>query len=294
MPFLLLVILLVSMPAFAQETQGVAQGTQASGSGWVDCPTGQQYVYLYRTVTHFEVLSSPKCDEKVELLGRETAGTGYYRVRTADGREGYLPQGHVTTTAPRAPRITITEERPLPPPAAEAPSFPGSVFQGELDVPQIEVFGGYSYLSLDTQGLGSRTGFHGWGASAAYNFSPWLGIEGEVGGHYKPNCTGTIGINCGHLTVMGGPKVTYRNAGITVFGHGLFGLGNMRAGGSETAFAWGGGGGVEIAVSENFSVRAGQADLFVTRYGASVGAPNQNNIRISGGIVYRIGRVVTE
>jgi opacity protein-like surface antigen len=287
----LLALMLLSSHAFAQ-------GTETGGSGYIRCPTGQQYVYLYQNLNNFEWLASPRCGDKVEILGHEDTLGGYLRVRTADGNEGYVPQAQITSTPPQNTRITIAEERPLPPPAGQGTNLPIPQPRGEaLDVPRAEIFGGYSYLSMDTGGT-TRTGFQGWHGSGTYNLFPWLGVELDASGHYKSACGGVSGLSCGQLAFMAGPRVAYRTGNIVAFGHGLLGVGNLRASSlglaaSETKLAWAGGGGVEFVWTERISLRVGQVDYLVTRY-TQAGATQQQSLRMSAGIVFRLGRVVTE
>jgi len=300
-PLFLLALVLFSSQAFAQENQ-------VADAGYILCPTGQQYVYLYQSLTNFEVLASPKCGDKVEVLGRENTLGGYLRVRTADGKEGYVPQLHFTATPPASPRITIqqpqsqsqSQPQRLPAASGTASRSPASSPSFGSDVPLAEVFGGYSYLSADAdiEGLGSRSAFHGANASAAININRWLGLEADFGGHYKRDCAGTSGLTCRQLTFMGGPRVTYREGKVSAFGHGLFGMGNLSAslpGGSssETKLAWAAGGGFELAVSEHVSVRVGQVDYLITRY-TQTGATHQDHIRLSAGVVFKLGRIITE
>jgi len=296
--FFLLVLLLLSSHAFAQESQV----NQANAVGYINCPTGQQYVYLYQSLSTFEVMASPRCEDRIEILGREDTLGGYLRVRTADGKEGYVPQSHVKATAPARSRITI-QEQTQPVPAGQAPlsagplSSPRSNFAS--DVPLAEFFGGYSYLNADWEGLASRSGIHGWNASGAFNVNRWLGVEADVSGHYTRNCLGAVGLNCTTLSFMGGPKITYRDGRIVAFGHGLFGVGNLSAslvGGSLSwrELAWAAGGGVEYAATELISIRLGQVDYLRTQFLQSLGGTYQNNIRVSAGVVFKLGRIITE
>ena len=58
--------------------------------------------------------------------------------------------------------------------------------------------------------------------------------------------------------------------------------------GSNMAFAWGIGGGVDVSVNERFAVRLFQADYINTRTDGFSGKP-ANNARVSGGFVFRFG-----
>jgi opacity protein-like surface antigen len=297
----LLALGLFASQAFAQDNPGNAASPSA---GYIRCPAGQSNVFLYESVTVFEVVSNLKCEDRVEVLGRVDTLGGYLRVRTADGKEGYVPQNQVTEAAPSKPRIAA------PPPPAAVPAGQGSVLAGPLtqgpssfgyDIPRVEAFGGYSYLNADWAGLATRSASHGWTGSATLNLTPLLGVEGGVSGNYQKDCIGAPGLNCTILTVMGGPRVTFhRGSSLTAFAHGLVGLGGlaMTLGGSSLTsreLAWAVGGGADYAVTERLSVRLGQFDYLRTQYLQSLGGgPHQNNFRVSAGVVLRIGKLITE
>jgi hypothetical protein len=288
----LLALMLLSSRAFAQ-------APQTGDSGYIRCPTGQTNVYLYQNLNNLELLARPKCGDKVEVLGHEDTLGGYLKVRTADGNEGYVPQAQIALTALPSTRIGIAEPPPpLPVATGQDTKLPIPQPGGEpLDVPRVEVFGGYSFLSMDMGGT-SRTRFQGWDGSATYNLNPWLGVEADASGHYKGTCGGVVGLFCGQVAFMGGPRVAYRTGNIIVFGHGLFGFGNLRASmlglaATETKFAWAPGGGVELVWTNRISIRAGQVDYLITRY-TQPGVTQQKNLRVSAGIVFRLGRLITE
>jgi opacity protein-like surface antigen len=299
----LLTLGLLSSHAFAQDTPADPATPASPSVGYISCPARQERVFLYQSLQNFEVLASPKCDERVEVIARVDTLGGYLRVRTADGKEGYVPQAQITATAPVKPQ-TAVQPPPVAVPTAQVGPLSGPVSYGSsdfgYDVPQADVYGGYSYMSMDWENIASRSGFHGWNASATYNVNHWLGVEGDLGGHYQRNCAGGPGLTCAAYTLMGGPRVTaYRGSAITAFGHGLVGVGvlGMSLSGSSLTWkdlAWAVGGGADYAVTERFSVRVGQFDYLRTQYLQSLGGTHQNNFRISGGIVIRIGRLITE
>jgi opacity protein-like surface antigen len=297
---LLLLLALSSSRMFAQDNAGSSSNGSA---GYVSCPVGQSNIFLYQTVTNFEVLSSLKCGDQVEILGRVDTLGGYLRVRTADGKEGFVPQSQITQVAPPKSRIAIVQPPPQPVAAGQGAPLAGPLSHGHAnlgyDIPRAEIFGGYSYVNQDWEAFASRSGMQGWDASATVNVYPWLGVEGNVAGNYQRNCIGAAGLTCSAYTYMGGPKITaYRNGNLTVFGHGLAGLGalTMTLAGSPLTWrdlAWAAGGGIDYAVTNNISVRAG-SDYFRTEYMQSIGGTHQNNIRASVGVVFRLGRVISE
>jgi hypothetical protein len=306
----LLALMLVSTCAFAQQTQ-TAPGP--GSVGYISCPVGQNNVFLYQTVATFDVLATPKCGDRVDVLehvdvavtskGAQTVA-GYLRVRTADGQEGFVPQAQITSVPPKQSKIAIVEPPPMPVPAAQGAPLAGPLSHGQsnyaYEIPRAEIFGGYSYMSADWETLGNRSGMHGFTGSAGINVFPWLGAEGGVSEHLKSNCLGAAGLKCTILNVMGGPKVSLRPlSNITAFGHGLVGLSALTMGlsGSSLSYrnlAYGFGGGVDYALTPNLSVRIGQVDYIRSEYLKTLGGSHENNIRLSGGIVFRVGRVVEE
>jgi hypothetical protein len=54
------------------------------------------------------------------------------------------------------------------------------------DFPKAEVYGGYSYVNIDTNGLTSRQNANGWEAAVSGNFNKWFAVEGDVSGYYDP------------------------------------------------------------------------------------------------------------
>jgi opacity protein-like surface antigen len=158
------------------------------------------------------------------------------------------------------------------------------------DAPKAEVFGGYSYLRANP-GLGAP-GFNlnGGSGSVAANITPMVGIVGDFGGYYAPNIYNS-GLNGNILSYMGGPRLTLRREKLSPFVQGLFG--GVRAsvsGSSSNSFAMALGGGVDLNVTNRIAIRLVQAEYLMTRFNIVGVATNQNNARISTGIVFRFGR----
>jgi opacity protein-like surface antigen len=176
----------------------------------------------------------------------------------------------------------------------------GSTSTFGQDVPRVDVFGGYSYLSADTNGLtSSRQNANGWEASVSGNFNRWLAVEGDFSGYYKTyhfNVTGFgLGIqnvNVNDFALIGGPHVNIRPA----FFHALVGFDSLTgsAGGpsaSQNSFAVALGGGVQIRVAPRWAVR-GSADYILTRHNLTFipgSSFTQNNFRVSAGVVFSFG-----
>ena len=187
------------------------------------------------------------------------------------------------------------------------------------ETPQIEIFGGYSYLNADTNNLASpsRQSANGWEASVSGNFNKWFAVEGDVSGYYKTYSVNTavvppnepLGVGIATLSISdygfsGGPRLNFR----PVFFHALVGGDHLIANvnvpliafsgsASQNSFAAAFGGGVEWKVAPHWAVR-GSADYVLTRHnllnlipGVSGPDKTQNNIRASVGIVFPLGRI---
>jgi hypothetical protein len=161
------------------------------------------------------------------------------------------------------------------------------------EIPNAEIFGGYSYLNLDTNGLSSRQSANGWDASATFNVNRWVGVEADFAGYYKT----ITSVNVHDYSFAFGPRFSYReNRSTSIFAHALFGGDNLTGsaiGGSatQTGFAAIFGAGVEWKVrpASRWGVRV-SGDYVLSRHDI-VGAESftQNNYRASVGVIYSFG-----
>src|SRR5260370_18305258 len=162
------------------------------------------------------------------------------------------------------------------------------------DVPKFDVFAGYSYVRANPAPSGIDSfSMNGGSASLGYNANHWLSAVADFGGYHTDNILGT-GIDGTLSTYLFGPRLSYRHdSRITPFGQVLFGVAHI--GGhnglafstSDNSFAMTIGGGVEFKVSHRFSIRPLQVDYLLTRFNElGTGAQNQNNLRVSTGVVF--------
>jgi opacity protein-like surface antigen len=179
------------------------------------------------------------------------------------------------------------------------------------DVPAVDIFGGYSYLRFnvsedDEQALGTGAeNTHGFNASVAFNLNRNLAVVADVAGHFKDfefqdpfDPAGTITVDTSQYTVMFGPRFSARTERINPFAHALFGFGRLsfsEAGFDidDTGFAMALGGGLDVNLNDNFSLRLAQADYVLNRYGfedIDPGLETQsfNNLRLSFGVVFHV------
>ena len=163
-----------------------------------------------------------------------------------------------------------------------------------------DLYGGYSYVNIDTNGLASRQNANGWEAAVSGNFNKWFAVEGDVNGYYKTynikEDGATASIKVTDYSYAAGPRINLK----PVFIHALFGgdhlNGTATASGvsgslseSQDSVAGLAGGGVQFKVSGPWSVRA-SFDYVFTRHNI-LGGPSvtQNNYRAGAGIVYSFG-----
>jgi S1-C subfamily serine protease len=162
------------------------------------------------------------------------------------------------------------------------------------DLPKVDIFGGYSFLSVGEKNLSSRQSLNGWEASASGNLTKWFAVEGDVSGHYKTESADGVSATISDYTFAGGPRFNFK----PLFAHVL--VGDDRV--SATAFGFtashdglsvAAGGGLQWSLSPHLSARA-SADYVMNRHNISVpGVPSTtvtfNNVRVSAGIVYSFG-----
>ena len=155
----------------------------------------------------------------------------------------------------------------------------------QTNTPKVQIFGGYSYLSVDENGS-SREGLNGWNLQPSINLNRWASFTFDGGGYYgSPH-----GVNFHDYTFMAGPTFTLRREHVAPFVHALFGADHLGAssGGnstSDTSFALAAGGGLDIPIKEHFGIRLAQVDWLRTTHFSDT----QNNIRLSTGLLLMFG-----
>jgi len=157
------------------------------------------------------------------------------------------------------------------------------------DYKKAQIFGGYSYFRLDTQGTDSEANFHGWNAELQGNINEALGIVADFSGHYKSQDILGADVDSNVHNFLFGPRVTFRTERFSPFVHALFGVARSKASAlnfdvTDTNFAMALGGGIDYDVSENFAIRLAKADYLYVR-GEDDG--NSDNFRFSTGVVFR-------
>ena len=173
----------------------------------------------------------------------------------------------------------------------------------QKDYPRAEAFVGYSHYSQDVNirnpfdlngndFFNQREGMHGVGFSVAGNFSKHLGVVGDFSYHKKGFDVPGGTIDSSIWNFMAGPRFTARADRVEGFGHVLIGGVRRKLDGfsSDTSFALGVGGGMDIKVSRNFGVRLFQVDYLPFRERDPFSLENdwRHNVRVQVGVTFRV------
>ena len=123
----------------------------AADSGVIHCQAGETYVYLYQAADTLQVMGNIRCGQKVEVL--DARNSTAVRVRTADGKEGYVLKTALPaivsdsqrqdTTSPPETRVSTPQPAPTqagqtqhgPAPAQAAPQAAYKPAKERVDAP---------------------------------------------------------------------------------------------------------------------------------------------------------------
>ncbi len=195
-----------------------------------------------------------------------------------------------TLSAAEQPRAETSAPLPKPGPAPKATNLSSTV-------PRVEAFFGYSYIWMHPFGSLNSYNNNGGSFNLAYNFNRYFGLFADLGGYHAGDVGGT-GIDGNMFSYLFGPRVSFRNnPRFTPFLQAS--IGGVRATGtnviartSKSALAGTAGGGLDINVNDRVAIRLAQAEYMLTRFRNIPGTNfNQNNIRVSSGIVFRWGAI---
>lgn len=163
-----------------------------------------------------------------------------------------------------------------------------------------QVFGGFSYTSADFQA--DRENFYGFQGSYTHYFNDKVGFTADFGGQFgsideTDPLAGSISLDLQSYQFLFGPQVRTGGDKASAFVHGLFGGAHKRVGAvsvstplgpftfpgeSETGFAIGIGGGVDITLSERVALRAVQVDFIPNR----IAGEWLNDVRLGIGLAF--------
>ena len=197
-----------------------------------------------------------------------------------------------------------------------------SLAQSTDDYNKYDIFVGYSQNRVDTgiddndpqldDIFDEREGFHGFNASVTGNISRYLGLKGDLSGHWKRKTfpvgtTASVDLDSSLFNFLGGVQIkdNARETRFKPFAHALAGIAHAKVDGnfsndvciavfpspcpvdfeeSDTGFVAAIGGGLDIRANDRVDIRAIQFDYNPTRV---FDGGTQHNFRIGVGIVFR-------
>jgi hypothetical protein len=110
---------------------------KADDVGYAYCPLGEGYVFLYDSLTSFQVLANLKCGEKVTVV--DPRDNDRARVRTANGIEGYVQKSSLIAALPGTKRQpAATPDAGSQPPQAPVQPKPQAQVTKPQSQPQTE------------------------------------------------------------------------------------------------------------------------------------------------------------
>jgi len=154
----------------------------------------------------------------------------------------------------------------------------------------VDIFAGYSYFRFNPSVAGlDPINTNGGSVSIAYNAKSWLSGVADFG-VYHSNVHSEQNTLSSYLF---GPKISYHHySQVTPFGQVLFGLARASVNiagtpNGDNTFAMSVGGGVDIRLNRRLALRPLEADYLLTRFkDGTTSAQNQNNLRVSTGVVF--------
>lgn len=165
-------------------------------------------------------------------------------------------------------------------------------------VPKVDIFAGYSWADSNGARVGGtrlRSWPAGGGAAVTYNFNKYFGGTVDFATHYTTKNTDSFNLDSHYLTVMIGPKFTYRSEHFAPFIEALVGLSRLTPDTfrSNSKIGFQGGGGIDLTVNRHFGVRVAQVDYIAAdhRFAPASIAPATKfgGVRLQSGVIFSFG-----
>jgi opacity protein-like surface antigen len=168
--------------------------------------------------------------------------------------------------------------------------------------PRFDLAANYAFLHADpshNDGV-SALSLNGGSLSLGYNTKSWIAATVDVGGYagngvvltcVLTGCPTPTESSGTMWTYLAGPRVNFRHSGrFTPFAQALFGVAHgsgLFVPGVQNAFATSIGGGLDVRISNRFSLRPIQVDYLLTRFNEfDDGHAAQMNVRVSSGLAF--------
>jgi hypothetical protein len=170
------------------------------------------------------------------------------------------------------------------------------------NLPEVDVFGGYSYYSFympanpSAATVSQRLALNGADFSLALLRWHHLSAEADVAYHSLGDCVNTT-FSCSNFSYLFGPRYNFRDDPankITGFFHVLAGgdhatLSYNGSSLTDNSIAVAAGAAVDYWVFHHIGVQLGPVDYVYTRHLSDFDVPSQNNFRAAAGIIFRFG-----
>jgi hypothetical protein len=164
--------------------------------------------------------------------------------------------------------------------------------------PKVEIGLNYSWLHVNSANFDYQRTGNGGSGYLEYNVSRVLGLVADFGGYANTR----TGINDKALTYLFGPRFNLRHfERFTPYLQFLFGGAHAWSGPNDLqqtqdSFATAAGGGLDVNLSKHISIKPIQVEYVMTQFdSAALGGStkdfgnHQNDIRYSGGVVFKFG-----
>ncbi len=162
----------------------------------------------------------------------------------------------------------------------------------EISTPKFEVGVNYSWLHVNSANFDRQRTGNGGSGYLEYNLSKTVGLVADFGGYANTR----DGINDKLLTYLFGPRFNWRHSRFTPYAQFLFGGGYVWnnppgvASTSQNAFVTAAGGGLDYNLNKRISIKPIQVEYVMTQIDSAKGfGSHQNDVRYSGGIVFKFG-----
>jgi opacity protein-like surface antigen len=159
----------------------------------------------------------------------------------------------------------------------------------EVVTPKYEVGLNYSWLHVNSANQDRQRTGNGGSGYFEYNLSPVVGLVADIGGYANTR------INDRLMTYMFGPRFNWRHSRLSPYVQFLFGGAYVwndlnTASTTQNAFAMASGGGLDYNLTNRIAIKPIQVEYVMTQIDSTKGfGSHQNDIRYSGGVVFRFG-----
>lgn len=163
----------------------------------------------------------------------------------------------------------------------------------EVSTPAVEIGANYSWFHVNSANNDYHRTGNGGSGYVEYNINRWVGLVADIGAYANTR------IDDKAMTYLFGPRFNWRHSRLTPYVQTLFGGAyawtNPKGLPSSTqnAFAAAVGGGLDYQLTNRIAVKPVQVEYVRTQLNSALGfGSHQNDVRVSTGVVLRIGQAL--